>query len=122
MRYTTTDGPKKPLNAIQDGSLGDKMGIAGNYTANIDDISDPSLIGDIARNARGDWGDWRVPVKPSPGIDTKGRGGFFLHGGRISGSAGCIDFGGGRFGDPSTDKLKKDILNDPDGIVPITVH
>ena len=28
MRYTTTDGPKKPLNAIQEGSLGDKMGIA----------------------------------------------------------------------------------------------
>ena len=28
MRYTTTDGPKKPLNAIQDGSLGGKMGIA----------------------------------------------------------------------------------------------
>jgi hypothetical protein len=94
----------------------------GNYTANVDDISDPILIGDIARNARGDWGDWRVPVKPSPGIDTKGRGGFFLHGGQFSGSAGCIDFGGGMFGDPSTDKLKKDILNDPDGIVPITVH
>ena len=30
MRYTTTDGPKKPLNAIQEGSLGDKMGIADN--------------------------------------------------------------------------------------------
>ena len=29
MRYTTTDGPSKDLNAIQDGSLGDKMGIAG---------------------------------------------------------------------------------------------
>ena len=29
MRYTTTDGPDEPLNAIQDGSLGDKMGIAG---------------------------------------------------------------------------------------------
>ena len=28
MRYTTTDGPNKPLNAIQEGSLGDKMGIA----------------------------------------------------------------------------------------------
>ena len=27
MRYTTTDGPSKALNAIQDGSLGDKMGI-----------------------------------------------------------------------------------------------
>ena len=31
MRYTTTDGPKKPLNAIQEGSLGDKMGIAGYF-------------------------------------------------------------------------------------------
>ena len=30
MRYTTTDGPDEPLNAIQDGSLGDKMGIAAN--------------------------------------------------------------------------------------------
>ena len=28
MRYTTTDGPSKALNAIQDGSLGDKMGNA----------------------------------------------------------------------------------------------
>ena len=32
MRYTTTDGPKKPLNAIQEGSLGDKMGIAALMT------------------------------------------------------------------------------------------
>ena len=31
MRYTTTDGPKKPLNAIQEGSLGDKMGIAERF-------------------------------------------------------------------------------------------
>ena len=31
MRYTTTDGPNKPLNAIQEGSLGDKMGIAETY-------------------------------------------------------------------------------------------
>ena len=28
MRYTTTDAPDEPLNGIQDGSLGDKMGIA----------------------------------------------------------------------------------------------
>ena len=30
MRYTTTDGPDEPLNAIQEGSLGNKMGIAAN--------------------------------------------------------------------------------------------
>ena len=28
MRYTTTDGPDEPRNAIQEASLGDKMGIA----------------------------------------------------------------------------------------------
>ena len=33
MRYTTTDGPSKALNAIQDGSLGDKMGNAVNDPA-----------------------------------------------------------------------------------------
>ena len=34
MRYTTTDGSKKPLNAIQEGSLGGKMGIAEEKVAN----------------------------------------------------------------------------------------
>jgi hypothetical protein len=33
MRYTTTDAPNKPLNAIQEGSLGDKMGIAATITS-----------------------------------------------------------------------------------------
>ena len=36
MRYTTTDGPKKPLNAIQEGSLGDKMGIAVNAVFDVE--------------------------------------------------------------------------------------
>jgi RHS repeat-associated protein len=94
----------------------------GNYSAKSGDLTDPGVIGDIARNIRGDWGDWRVPVKPSKGTKTHGRSGFFLHGGRLSGSAGCIDFGGGLFGDDTTDKLKKDILNDPDGVIPIKIH
>jgi RHS repeat-associated protein len=94
----------------------------GDYNANAGDLTDPGFVGDVARNARGDWGDWRVPAKPSPGTNTRGRSGFFLHGGRFSGSAGCIDFGGGGFGNDATDKLKRDILNDPDGVVPIKVH
>jgi len=92
------------------------------YSANTGDISDPGLIVDIARNSRGDLGDWRVPVKPSLGTNTNGRSGFFLHGGQLSGSAGCIDFGGGMFGNPTTDKFRRDMLNDPDGVVPITVR
>lgn len=39
MRYTTTDGPKKPLNAIQEGSLGGKMGIAVNFASVARDLT-----------------------------------------------------------------------------------
>jgi hypothetical protein len=46
----------------------------------------------------GDWGDYRVPLHPASGTDTldstgQPRGGFFLHGGKYPGSAGCIDVG-----------------------------
>ena len=37
------------------------------------------------------WGDYRVAVHPYPTTKTYGRGGFFIHGGMIPGSAGCID-------------------------------
>jgi hypothetical protein len=69
----------------------------------------------------GDWGDWRVPLIPDPGTDTKGRGGFYLHGGRRPGSGGCIDIGGGIFGNRITNQVLQDILEDPDGIVPVIV-
>jgi len=37
------------------------------------------------------WGAHRVPLHPDEQTDTKGRGGFFIHGGSEFGSAGCID-------------------------------
>jgi hypothetical protein len=55
----------------------------GHYTLNNKQLSNPSALGDIVRNLRGDWGDWRVPLTPSPGTNTHGRSGFFLHGGRM---------------------------------------
>lgn len=73
------------------------------------------------RNFRGDWGDWRVPLIPQKGTKTYGRSGFFLHGGSIPGSAGCVDFGGGLFGNQDSDRLLRDILNDPDGVIPVIV-
>jgi RHS repeat-associated protein len=94
---------------------------SGNYYANANDLTNPGIIGDVLRNMRGDWGDWRVPLKPGKGTNTHGRNGFFLHGGSLSGSAGCIDFGGGLFGNSNTDKLLRDLLNDPDGIIPVIV-
>lgn len=37
------------------------------------------------------WGDYRIAIHPYPTTKTHGRGGFFIHGGMVLGSAGCID-------------------------------
>lgn len=42
-----------------------------------------------------DWGKYRVPMHPDGKTDTHGRSGFFLHGGKRPGSAGCVDVGCG---------------------------
>ena len=60
---------------------------------------------------RGDWGDWRIRLKPLQTTDTHGRDNFFIHGGDTKGSAGCIDIGGGILGNKQTDRLQKDILS-----------
>jgi len=64
----------------------------GRYTLNPSEISHVTGLRYLARNLlHGDWGHYRVPLHPAPGTNTFGRDGFFLHGGRIWGSAGCID-------------------------------
>jgi hypothetical protein len=52
---------------------------------NTDDFyqsTDPSRIA---------WGNFRFSLNPKKGTNTFGRGGFFLHGGSIPGSIGCVD-------------------------------
>jgi RHS repeat-associated protein len=61
----------------------------GNYTLNPSEISEGGLL----RNLLGDWGNYRAPLHPNPGTNTFGRDGFFLHGGKAPGSAGCMDVG-----------------------------
>jgi Protein of unknown function (DUF2778) len=84
----------------------------GDYAIDSRQLSDPWILNDIARNLRGDWGDWRVPLIPSATTNTYGRRGFFLHGGSFLGSAGCIDIGGGLFGTPTTDLLLRMITSE----------
>ncbi|RUR53279.1 tlde1 domain-containing protein [Vreelandella populi] len=81
----------------------------GGYLIRKEDLSDPGLLRGAYRNLRyGDWGDWRVRLYPQEGIefDLYGRDNFFLHGGSIPGSAGCIDIGGGLLGNNNTDTIK----------------
>jgi hypothetical protein len=42
-------------------------------------------------NTRDAWGDYWITIHPYPDTQTYGRGGFFIHGGKTPGSAGCID-------------------------------
>jgi len=85
---------------------------ANSYEIYSDQIDNPSLRDDLRRNFRddrsaggGDWGGWRVRIYPLPGTERFGRTGFYLHGGYWDGSAGCIDFAGGIFGN---NKLLRD--------------
>ncbi|RKZ52007.1 MAG: hypothetical protein DRQ99_32790 [Candidatus Parabeggiatoa sp. nov. 3] len=95
----------------------------GNYTADVSMLSDPNFIHDLYRNLRhGDWGDWRVVLVPNQDTQTFGRYGFFLHGGMLLGSAGCIDIGGGIFGNQDTTRLLDDLLRYPDDIIEIEVR
>ena len=82
----------------------------GNYSLDPGTISE----GGFLRNLLGDWGQYRAPLTPNSSTDTYGHDGFFLHGGKNPGSAGCIDIGSG-------DKDLFPKLMGHDGPVPVTV-
>lgn len=63
----------------------------------------------------GDWGLYRTPLHPEMGTQTYGRDGFFLHGGNLPGSAGCIDVG-------EFDETIFYILKEEKTKVKVTVH
>ena len=122
-----TSGKGKCENKPKCEQMPDKGPIPrGNYEIYPSRIDNPSLMNDLRRNFRdgrsqggGDWGDWRVRIYPLPGTKRFGRTGFYLHGGWWDGSAGCIDIGGGIFGN---DKLLKDLQRDPNDKIPLLVR
>jgi hypothetical protein len=87
-------------------------------------VSAPGKIGVVARYLRtgADWGSFRAALVPSMTTNTFERDGFYLHGGQFIGSAGCIDAGGGLFGDEDTERILEYLRLDPDGIVEVIVE
>lgn len=79
---------------VTDPSASDKGPIPpGNYAVLPPEVSEVQGMAYVERNMLGDWGHFRVPLHPLPGTETYGRSGFFVHGGRRPGSAGCVDVG-----------------------------
>lgn len=93
---------------------------AGNYKIFTGAIDDPDFIHDINLNRKGDWGDWNVPLQPESD-NGAGRSHFYIHGGTLPGSAGCIDIGGGILGNNISDFLKDILKTDSDGVIDVTV-
>ena len=84
--YSYTSG----RNGITDPSISWQGPIPlGTYTLNPKEITEGGWL----RNLTGDWGKYRAPLHPVDGTKTFGRAGFFIHGGKEPGSAGCIDVG-----------------------------
>ncbi len=91
---------------------------AGRYWITPSEIWEASLIHWILGQTSG-WGNFRVSIHPYPNTTTHGRGGFFIHGGDVPGSAGCIDL---------TNKIDKFIRDLRSGVresschIPLTVE
>jgi hypothetical protein len=94
----------------------------GNYWLYSSTVSAPGVFGTAARylGTGADWGSFRVPLVPAMTTNTYGRTGFYLHGGIWPGSAGCIDVGGGLFGNASTRSLV-DLIRGGGYMIPVVV-
>jgi RHS repeat-associated protein len=64
----------------------------GRYLIYPEEFSGGTGLHTIIRDFFGNWGTWRIPIHPVPGLtNTFGRDGFFFHGGEHQGSAGCVN-------------------------------
>ncbi len=66
------------------------------------------------------WGNYRLTIHPYPSTQTYGRGGFFIHGGKNPGSAGCIDLWSSA--DRFFEQLKKELGGNYDCYIQLTVR
>lgn len=66
----------------------------GDYWIQPSQLWENNWFKSLVRTPRASWGNYRLTIHPYPGTQTYGCGGFFLHGGTVPGSAGCIDLVG----------------------------
>ena len=66
------------------------------------------------------WGDYRIAIHPYPTTNTYNRGGFFIHGGKVLGSAGCVDLTS--YMNKFVEDLRKALPGSKDCYIPFTVR
>jgi hypothetical protein len=92
----------------------------GEYWIQPSQMWENNWLKSIIRTPRSAWGNFRLTIHPYPKTITHGRGGFFIHGGTIPGSAGCIDLT--KHIDNFVEQLKKELEGLPECYIPLTVR
>jgi len=93
----------------------------GEYWIQLDEMwENNSLKSALGITPRTAWGNFRITIHPYPATKTHNRGGFFMHGGQIPGSAGCIDLTGHM--DSFVKELTKELEGLPKCYIPLTVR
>ena len=62
------------------------------------------------------WGNFWISIHPFTTTETYGRGGFFIHGGDVPGSAGCVDL------TSHMDQFVKDLKAELAGVATCQIH
>jgi peptidoglycan hydrolase-like protein with peptidoglycan-binding domain len=88
------------ISSIQTRTNGNSLKLVGNksweqiykmYDDEYDKIGDAHDFNNGSKQDQIAWGNYRLPITKKNGTETFGRGSFYLHGGGIAGSIGCID-------------------------------
>lgn len=93
---------------------------AGEYWIQPSQLWENNWFKSALRSPRGAWGNFRLTIHPFPSTQTHGRGGFFIHGGAVPGSAGCIDLV--THIDKFVERLKQELGGLPECYIPLTVR
>lgn len=93
---------------------------AGEYWVQPSQMWENNWFKSLVRTPRSAWGNFRLTIHPYPGTQTHGRGGFFIHGGSVPGSAGCIDLTVNI--DRFVEQLTKELEGLPKCYIPLTVR
>lgn len=93
---------------------------SGEYWVQPSQMWENNWLKSLIRTPRSAWGDYRLAIHPYPTTETFGRGGFFVHGGSIPGSAGCIDLTVNI--DKFVQQIAKELGGLPECYIPLTVR
>lgn len=81
---------------------------AGSYWTQPDELDDNWVNCLLSDDFCASWGRYRITIHPYKATDTYERGGFFIHGGSVRGSAGCIDLTDGMTA--FVERLRKEVV------------